>query len=172
MSVYVKKMHFKLHESYTNANRVVLKPPYEVTETGWGEFEVIIKIYFIDPNEKPVTIYHLLKLFQTESDIMMGKKNLISEFYDEMVFQDPLTMMQHLLLQQKPLTLNPYVHESDFEDKKQRNMTAIEAAKTNVRVQMQQLNGQLKVIKEEIQKFKDEIFKLEGSSNAVTMETG
>lgn len=35
---------------------VVLKPPYEVTETGWGEFEVIIKIYFIDPNEKPVLV--------------------------------------------------------------------------------------------------------------------
>jgi len=33
---------------------VVLKPPYEVTETGWGEFEVIIKIYFNDPTERPV----------------------------------------------------------------------------------------------------------------------
>ncbi|KAI0228799.1 hypothetical protein LSAT2_020751 [Lamellibrachia satsuma] len=53
MSTYVKKMHFRLHESYANSNRVVVKPPYEVTETGWGEFEVIIKIYFNDPNEKP-----------------------------------------------------------------------------------------------------------------------
>ena len=35
---------------------VVLKPPYEVTETGWGEFEVIIKIYFTDPNERPVSL--------------------------------------------------------------------------------------------------------------------
>jgi len=35
---------------------VVLKPPYEVTETGWGEFEVIIKIYFNDPTERPVNI--------------------------------------------------------------------------------------------------------------------
>jgi len=34
---------------------VVVKPPYEVTETGWGEFEVIIKIFFNDPNEKPVS---------------------------------------------------------------------------------------------------------------------
>ena len=34
---------------------VVLKPPFEVTETGWGEFEVIIKIYFVDPNERPVS---------------------------------------------------------------------------------------------------------------------
>lgn len=33
---------------------VLVKPPYEVTETGWGEFEVVIKIYFNDPNERPV----------------------------------------------------------------------------------------------------------------------
>ena len=56
MSVYVKKIQFKLHESYTNSNRVVTKPPYEVTETGWGEFEVVIKIFFNDPNERPVSI--------------------------------------------------------------------------------------------------------------------
>jgi hypothetical protein len=34
---------------------VITKPPYEVTETGWGEFEVVIKIYFHDPNERPVS---------------------------------------------------------------------------------------------------------------------
>lgn len=34
---------------------VVTKPPYEITETGWGEFEIIVKIFFIDPNERPVS---------------------------------------------------------------------------------------------------------------------
>lgn len=33
---------------------VVMKPPYEISETGWGEFEVVIKIFFADPAEKPV----------------------------------------------------------------------------------------------------------------------
>ncbi|XP_069117370.1 YEATS domain-containing protein 4-like [Argopecten irradians] len=56
LSGYIKKIHFKLHDSYPNHNRVVTKPPYEVTETGWGEFEVIIKIYFVDPNERPCYI--------------------------------------------------------------------------------------------------------------------
>lgn len=55
MSSYVKKVHFKLHESYNNPNRIVTKPPYELTETGWGEFEIVIKIYFHDPNERPVS---------------------------------------------------------------------------------------------------------------------
>ena len=95
-------MNFKLHDSYANNNRVVTKPPYEVTETGWGggreidpkhissrwfsvlsnaflfmliivhlhfynlflEFEIQIKIYLADPVERPVIIYHVLKLFQ------------------------------------------------------------------------------------------------------------
>lgn len=34
---------------------VITKLPYEVTETGWGEFEVVIKIHFHDPNERPVS---------------------------------------------------------------------------------------------------------------------
>lgn len=55
MSAYVKKVHFKLHESYANQNRIIVKPPYEISETGWGEFEIVIKIHFIDPNEKPVS---------------------------------------------------------------------------------------------------------------------
>ena len=40
---------------------VVTKPPYEITETGWGEFEIIIKIFFIDPNERPVSNVNLCK---------------------------------------------------------------------------------------------------------------
>ena len=30
-------------------------------------------------------MYHLLKLFQTESALAAGKKQLVSEFYDEIV---------------------------------------------------------------------------------------
>ena len=40
--------------------RVVSKPPYEVKETGWGEFEIQIKIYFNDLNEKPGTHFEHL----------------------------------------------------------------------------------------------------------------
>jgi len=46
-------MHWKLQLLLCIS--VVLQPPYEVTETGWGEFEVIIKIYFNDPTERPVS---------------------------------------------------------------------------------------------------------------------
>jgi hypothetical protein len=32
-----------------------------------------------------VTVYHLLKLFQSETDIALGKKSLVAELYDELV---------------------------------------------------------------------------------------
>ncbi|NXX17923.1 YETS4 protein, partial [Podargus strigoides] len=131
MSAYVKKIQFKLHESYGNPLRgdstealsstltplfptaVVTKPPYEITETGWGEFEIIIKIFFIDPNERPVTLYHLLKLFQSDTNAILGKKTVVSEFYDEMIFQDPTAMMQQLLTTSRQLTLGAYKHETE-----------------------------------------------------------
>lgn len=95
---YVKKVQFRLHDSYANCNRIVSKPPYEVSETGWGEFEVQIKIHFHDAAaEKPVTVYHGLKLFhsqpgesqtsQTSSALVQGRKTVVSEFFDELVFQ-------------------------------------------------------------------------------------
>lgn len=60
MSTYVKKVHFKLHESYNNPNRIMTKAPYELSETGWGEFEIVIKIYFHDPNERPVSRFFII----------------------------------------------------------------------------------------------------------------
>ena len=41
---------------------------------------VCVVIFFLQ-----VTFYHLLKLFQTESALASGKKQLVSEFYDEVV---------------------------------------------------------------------------------------
>lgn len=85
-----------------------------------------------------VTLYHLLKLFQSDSSAM-PKKTVVSEFYDEMVriqsrqhnmtvliqsilkpvflqiFQDPTAMMQQLLNTTRQLTLGPYKHETECE---------------------------------------------------------
>ena len=40
-----------------------------------------------------VTIYHLLKLFQSETDVMLGKKSLVVEYYDEMVRELKMLIM-------------------------------------------------------------------------------
>jgi YEATS domain-containing protein 4 len=41
----------------------VEKYPYEIHQTGWGAFDIGIKIYFTDPSEKPVELIHTLKLY-------------------------------------------------------------------------------------------------------------
>uniref|UniRef100_A0A8C6AVC5 YEATS domain-containing protein n=1 Tax=Monodon monoceros TaxID=40151 RepID=A0A8C6AVC5_MONMO len=43
MSAYVKKIQFKLHESYGNPLRVVTKPPYEITEHNKCSLQMIKK---------------------------------------------------------------------------------------------------------------------------------
>ncbi|KAH3901412.1 related to Protein AF-9 homolog [Saccharomycodes ludwigii] len=63
LTKYIKKVIFKLHETYPNSIRTIEQPPFEVTETGWGEFEINIKIVFQDgSNEKIINFYHLLRL--------------------------------------------------------------------------------------------------------------
>ncbi|KAF6036914.1 Gas41 [Bugula neritina] len=165
MSSFVKKVIFKLHESYTNPNRVVTKPPYEVTETGWGEFEVVIKIHFQDPNERPVTIYYPLKLFHTESTAVLGKKHLVNEVYDELVFHEPSAMMHQCLTNTKHLSLAVYKHEIDFEEKKKATLVKINTAKTKVRSEITDLSNRLKESREMIQKMQQEVRVLESTSN-------
>ncbi|XP_026329905.1 YEATS domain-containing protein 4 [Hyposmocoma kahamanoa] len=164
MSAYIKKVHFKLHESYANPNRIVTKPPYELTETGWGEFEIVIKIYFHDPNERPVTLYHILKLFQ--SPVAEGApptvgRALVSESYEEIVFQEPTQLMQLLLNSVKPITNGTWSHDTDFEDKKEKTLEKIISSQTKVRTEISELKEKLGLAKETIAKFKDEIAKLQ-----------
>ncbi|ODN73207.1 hypothetical protein L202_07766 [Cryptococcus amylolentus CBS 6039] len=63
MSYFIKKVTFKLHETYATPNRVIDKPPFKVSETGWGEFTVAIRIQFINESlEKPLNFTHNIKL--------------------------------------------------------------------------------------------------------------
>ena len=161
MSVYVKKIQFKLHDSYATPIRVVTKPPYEVTETGWGEFEVVIKVFFHDTGERPVTIYHALKLFQTDSNIVLSKYNIVSESYDEMIFQDPSVMMHSLLTSNRQLTLGAHKHETDFEEKKKKTLQHLNTAKDKVQAEINDLKEKLKISRANIKSFHEEIKKLE-----------
>lgn len=138
---------------------MVTKPPYEVNESGWGEFEIQIKIFFMDQSERPVTFYHLLKLFQTESALASGKKQLVSEFYDEIIFQDPTQMMHQCLLSARQL--QPIKHESDWAEIEQRTTASIGAARQKIGKEISELNEKLKVCKDAIQQMKAEIAKLE-----------
>ncbi len=62
-----------------------------------------------------VTFYHILKLFQNAPDVIVGKKPVVSEFYEEIVFQEPTVMMQQLLQNVRALTTSPVKHDTDCE---------------------------------------------------------
>ncbi|PON39118.1 YEATS [Parasponia andersonii] len=91
LGVVVKRAIFQLHSSFNNPTRIVETPPFELSESGWGEFEIVITLYFhSDVCEKPLSLYHHLKLYpEDESGPMSTKKPVVVESYDEIVFSEP-----------------------------------------------------------------------------------
>jgi hypothetical protein len=61
-------------------------------------------------------MYHILKLFHSGGTMDIGMeqgKGLLSESYDEIVFQDPTQLMHHLLTNTKQLTLARWEHNTN-----------------------------------------------------------
>jgi len=115
LGYFIKRVTFKLHDTYPNAVRNVDKPPFEVSETGWGEFEVTIKVYFVQESaEKQITLYHHLKLhpwMEGESsvppprDVALKFGPVHSWQYDEIVFNDPFQSFLNILIAHPPTPL-------------------------------------------------------------------
>eukprot|EP01102_Stenamoeba_stenopodia_P002956 TRINITY_DN12891_c0_g1_i1.p1 TRINITY_DN12891_c0_g1~~TRINITY_DN12891_c0_g1_i1.p1 ORF type:complete len:264 (-),score=87.13 TRINITY_DN12891_c0_g1_i1:80-871(-) len=103
---FIKKVVFHLHASFEKPKRVVDKPPFEITETGWGEFEIGVRITFVDPNEKPIDLYFPLRLFPPEGVQQVTKKPVVAELYDDIVFNEP-TESFYKKLMKTPTERNP-----------------------------------------------------------------
>jgi YEATS domain-containing protein 4 len=86
------------------ANPALEHPPFEVSESGWGEFEIQIKIFFHpESNEKPLTLFHYLKLHPYNGDeaelelARQQRRPVMSYTYDELVFNEPTEAMYEIL---------------------------------------------------------------------------
>uniref|UniRef100_A0A8C0CE09 YEATS domain-containing protein n=1 Tax=Balaenoptera musculus TaxID=9771 RepID=A0A8C0CE09_BALMU len=119
MSAYVKKIQFKLHESYGNP----------------------------------------LRLFQSDTNAMLGKKTVVSEFYDE-IFQDPTAVMLQLLTTSRQLTLGAYKHETEFAELEVKTREKLEAVGKKTNFEIAELKERLKASRETINCLKNEIRKL------------
>ena len=103
---------------------VVKQFPFELTEKGWGEFEVIMKIYFVDPTEKPCIVHHFLRLYPLEDVFMIHHpiipphNRIITEQYEEIVFHDPSVMLNQVLknTELEAISLKPYSEDSVYAD--------------------------------------------------------
>ena len=80
---------FKLHNTFANPNRDLAYPPYELTESGWGEFDIGIELHFHDDaGEPPLELYHHLQL-GLDAQGNPQKKPHVYEVYEEAVFWEP-----------------------------------------------------------------------------------
>ncbi|PPQ67572.1 hypothetical protein CVT25_012066 [Psilocybe cyanescens] len=115
LSYFIKRVTFKLHDTYPNPSRNVDKAPFELTETGWGEFEIQIRITFVaESGEKAITLYHHLKLHPWTAtgepeipslEVATKAGPVHSWQYDEVVFNDPYQNFLNILLQHPPTPL-------------------------------------------------------------------
>ena len=95
-----EKVVFNLHDSFQNPARVVYQQPYEVTETGWGEFEISVELHlnrhftFNSASSSILVVKHGLRLYpDDESAPQTVKKPVVSETYEEIVIQAPTPAM-------------------------------------------------------------------------------
>lgn len=111
--------------------------PYEINEYGWGEFDAVIRVYFKDPMEKAVEFFHPLKLFAGPG-MELTRSPVVSEFYDEIVFQDPSERLLEMLrstphgpgIKVKISMLAPYFR--DFSTCESNDLKRIEEARKTI----------------------------------------
>eukprot|EP00949_MAST-11_sp_MAST-11-sp1_P000307 g307.t1 len=95
----IKTVAFSLHPSFSVPVRLKEEHPFEVTETGWGEFEVGIRIYFVDDAVPPLNLSHHLRLYPAEKNAVLSEeKPVVHEHYDEILFHDPPEAFKKILL--------------------------------------------------------------------------
>ena len=78
LGLVIKRVVFTLHPSFNNPTRVVDSAPFELSETGWGEFEIGITIIFHgDAAEKPIELYVMCFLSYPCDHLSMSKVSFI-----------------------------------------------------------------------------------------------
>jgi len=140
ISHFLKKVVFHLHNSFQNPLREMTLPPYEVTEQGWGEFEIIVELHFADDSmEGPVTIVHKLKLYAEDGTIT--KKAVVHEQYEELVFSQPVLAFQQRVANQVSMPAPPYStahHFSSFpSDAEAKRYHQVRMKVANIRANLQ-----------------------------------
>ncbi|KAK4190051.1 protein AF-9 [Podospora australis] len=106
ITYWLRRVQFKLHESIPNHVRMIegeKGKPFTLSETGWGEFEITIKLYYVaESSEKPQTLYHHLRLHpygrtEEEKETMKSSKEVISWCYEEQLFNEPYEPFYEIL---------------------------------------------------------------------------
>lgn len=135
-----------------------------MTEFGWGEFEIGIKIYFVDASERPVELFHLLKLFPLDGSAQVKKKPVVAEQYDEIVFHEPTENFYNKLKRYElppgsgiRISPHPNVTYTSISLNQTSEAEQILVAKNKVRQEIQKLKEQYDEAEEEVQRIRGEL---------------
>lgn len=95
ITTWLKKVQFKLHHTYADPSRTIEAPgPFEISETGYGEFGVEIRLYFTaEANEKAQYREHYLILSNYGSSEQQERQNaqnlVVAERMETVEFNEP-----------------------------------------------------------------------------------
>ncbi|KAK4502731.1 hypothetical protein PRZ48_006157 [Zasmidium cellare] len=95
MTTWLKKVQFKLHHTYADPSRTIEAPgPFELSETGYGEFGVEIRLYFApESGEKAIYREHFLQLQTYGSDEQKARQEkenkIVAERLETIEFNEP-----------------------------------------------------------------------------------
>lgn len=107
MTHILKKVQFGLHASFANANRMVEYPPFELTEVGWGEFDITVTLFFHDDcGEASLDLYQHLTLYDASGG-NNAKRPVVSEVFDEIVFWEPTEEFYRRVAAHEPVPAPP-----------------------------------------------------------------
>lgn len=137
---------------------VFTAPPYVVSETGWGEFEVSFRIFLRDTSAEPITLMHRLALYPPNQ--VYTERPVLSEHYDELVFNalpaDPQVRGALLSGPQRLAPAYPYgellLAYTDDDDS-----ARVEAARVRLGDLRAEMHDRLARAKVELERTKDEL---------------
>ncbi|RHZ51291.1 hypothetical protein Glove_481g79 [Diversispora epigaea] len=66
---FVDRVEYHLHHTFENPERVIKKPPFTLSEKGWGEFDMKIILHFTDKSIQPWTIEHDLNFKKSHYEV-------------------------------------------------------------------------------------------------------
>ena len=131
LSHIVRAVEIDLDPTFFQPHRVIAAPgPFVLVESGWGEFVATVTLRFVDDLEKPLSLFHSIRLFDaahpppvrpgatappvptTGSGTGAAATGLgpdgkplpyvLSEHYDEIVFVNPTEAMHERVMRTRP----------------------------------------------------------------------
>ena len=94
LTTWLNKVQFKIFNTYENPLRTCENPPFEVTETGWGGFNIDIRLHFQPiSGEKAQYRQHFLQLEKYGDEKQQAQQEasgcVRSEFLEVVQFNEP-----------------------------------------------------------------------------------